>query len=87
VAKNDDEVVVFETTDPIELGLARNVLAGEGIPLRVEGGTSSSFLGALLGPQALGLHSIAVPAELEERALAALRAAWPEGAVEDGAPD
>ena len=79
---SDAEVVVFETTDVTELRLAHNLLEEEGIPCRVEGGTSSSFLGALLGPQAPGLHELFVPAACEERALAVLRAAWPDSAID-----
>jgi hypothetical protein len=72
------EVVVFQTADPTELQLARNLFQQAGIPCRVEGGGASAFLGAALGSQFGGLHALWVPAECEERALRALEEAWPE---------
>jgi hypothetical protein len=72
------EVVVLETTDVTELRLARNLLEQDGIPCRIDGGGASALLGAVLGAQFGGLHSILVPAECEERALLMLARAWPE---------
>jgi hypothetical protein len=72
------EVVILETADPMELRLARDLIEQEGIPTRVVGGGASSYLGAVLGAQFGGVHQLFVPAECEERALQALRAAWPD---------
>ena len=77
------EVVVLETPDPTELNLARNLFEQEGIPFRVEGGGSSSFLGSALGAGFVGVQSLLVPVECEARALEALRAAWPENPTRD----
>jgi len=77
------EVVVLETVDPTELNLARNLFQQEGIPCRVEGGGSSSFLGSALGSHFAGLQSLLVPLECEARALETLRAAWPEASGDE----
>ena len=78
MSDEQDEVAVLETPDPTELQLARNLLEQEGIPCRVEGGGSSALFGAVFGTPFGLVQSLLVPRELEERALAALRAAWPE---------
>lgn len=78
-----EDVVVFETFDPTELSLARNLFEQAGIPFRVEGGSASALLGTMLGAGFGGRQALRVPAALEERALELLDAAWPEGA--DGA--
>jgi hypothetical protein len=72
------DVVVFETFDPTELQLARNLFEQDGIPCRVEGGSASSLIGVVLGSGFGGMHRLHVPRECEARALEILAEAWPE---------
>lgn len=70
------EVVVFETADPTEFLLARNLIEEAGIPFRVRSGSASALLGVVLGSQVASFHELLVPADLGERALGVLDAAW-----------
>lgn len=70
------EVVVFETADPMELRLAHNLLEVECIPCRVRSGSASALLDVVLGSQAVSFQELLVPADLEERAVGVIDAAW-----------
>jgi hypothetical protein len=72
------EATVFETADVTELQLARNLVAQEGVPFRVDGGSSAALLDAVLGAGFGGFHALVVPREFEARALEIFAAAWPE---------
>jgi hypothetical protein len=76
------EATVFETADVTELQLARNLLEQEGVPFRIDGGSSSSgLLGVVLGANIGGFHAVVVPLEFEERALEIFATTWPEDAA------
>lgn len=75
-----DEVTVFETVNPIELGMVRNLLETAGIPHVVHGGSASSLLGAHMGAAFGGLQRVAVRKADEERAFDLLDQALGEGA-------
>ena len=84
MSDEQNEIAVLESADPTELQLARNLLEQEGIPCRVEGGGSSALFGAVFGTPLGLVQSLLVPRECEERALEALRSAWPEDTSDEG---
>jgi len=78
-----EPVVIFESADPNELRLARNLLESAGIPCQVESDGASSFLGAALGSHFTGFHRLCVPSEAAERAGEVLEEAWLDRAPEE----
>jgi hypothetical protein len=82
----EEDVVVLQSMDPVELELARNLLAEAGIPCSVSSGSAGDYLKAVLGTSIPGPAEVRVPADFVERALEVFDEAWGEQDEEDRPP-
>jgi hypothetical protein len=72
-------VTVLTSADPIEIGLAKEVLDAAGLPCVVEGGSASSFMEAQYGAGFAGSKEVRVREDDAARATALLEEAFGDG--------
>ena len=73
---SSNEAIVYQSANPIELSLAKNLLDQAGIPYVVHGGMATSLFRANYGAAFAGNQSIAVREEDRERVLDLFEEAW-----------
>ena len=77
-------VVVFQSSDPLEMEMAKGLLEQADIPFAVSAGSSAAYVTAVLGSHFGGFQTLAVPASEEERALGVFEDAWGQAPGEEG---